>query len=94
MPRRLIDKIRNAIRVGNYDMTHHAIEELAEDDLGIFDVESAILNGKIIRRERDDPRGTKYIVKGVGTDRVTPIGVAGRFKETSAFLVITVYKIT
>lgn len=75
-------------------MTHHAIEELAEDDLGIFDVESAILNGKIIRRERDDPRGTKYIVKGVGTDRVTPIGVAGRFKETSAFLVITVYKIT
>ena len=45
MPRRIIDKIRNAIRTGNYDMTHHAVEEIAEDKLGIFDVESAILKG-------------------------------------------------
>ena len=36
MPRRIIDKIRNAIRTGNYDMTHHAVEEMAEDKLGIF----------------------------------------------------------
>ena len=94
MPRRVIDRIRDTVRVGNYDMTRHAVEELAEDDLGIFDVESAVLNGKIIKREKDDPRGIKYVVKGVGTDRVTPIGVVGRFKETSAFLIITVYRIT
>ena len=46
MPRRIIDKIRNAIRTGNYDMTYHAVEEMAEDGLRIFDVESAILGAR------------------------------------------------
>ena len=95
MPRRrIIAKIRNAIRTKNYDMTHHAIEEMAEDELGIFDVENAVLSGNIIKREKDDPLGTKYIIKGVGTDKFTLIGIVGRFKETGVFLIITVYKIT
>lgn len=50
MPRRIIDKIRNAIRTGNYDVTYHAVEEMAEDKIGILDVESAVLSGKIIKR--------------------------------------------
>lgn len=94
MWRRIIDKIRNAIRTGNYDMTHHASEEMAEDKLGIFDIESAVLSGKIAKIERDDPRGVKYVIDGVGTDQSTPIGIVGRFKETGVFLIITVYKIT
>ena len=94
MLRRIIDKIRDAVRTGNYDMTHHAVEEMAEDELGIFDVENAILNGKIIKREKDDPRGTRYIVRAVGTDQSTSIEVVGRFKETGIFLIITVYKVT
>lgn len=91
MPRGIIYRIHNAIRTGNYDMTYHAIEEMAEDELGIFDVENAILSGKIVKREKDDPRGIKYVIEGVGTDRSTPIGVVGRFKETDIFLIITVY---
>ena len=39
MPRRTIDKIRDAIRTENYYMTYHANEEMAEDDLGIFDID-------------------------------------------------------
>ena len=93
MPRRTIDRIRNAVRAGNYDMTYHAVEEMAEDNLGILDVENAVLSGKIVRREKDDPCGVKYVVKGVGTDQFTPIGVVGRFKETGVFLIITVYGI-
>lgn len=27
MPRRIIVRIRDAIRTGNYDMTYHAVEE-------------------------------------------------------------------
>ncbi|MCK4391006.1 MAG: DUF4258 domain-containing protein [Desulfobacterales bacterium] len=61
MRRRAIDKIRDAIRTGNYDTTFHAVEEMAEDKLGIFDMESAVLTGKIIKREKDDPRGVKYV---------------------------------
>jgi hypothetical protein len=90
---RIIDKIRNAIRTGNYDMTYHANEEMAEDDLGIFDVEAAILNGRIVRTEKDDPRGTKFVLEGFGVDYATRIGIVGRFKETADFLIITVYRI-
>ena len=46
MPGRIIDKIRDAIRTGNYDMTHHSVEEMAEDDLAITDIENVILRVK------------------------------------------------
>lgn len=94
MFQKIINKVRNSIRTKNYDMTFHAVEQMAEDRLGIFDVESAALNGKIVKREKDDPRGTKYTMEGIGTDRITPVGIVGRFKETEVFLIITVYKIT
>lgn len=94
MPRRQIEKIRDAVRTENYDMTFHAVEEMAEDELGILDIESAVLSGKIVQRRKDDPRGIKYVIKGVGRDGSTPIGVVGRFKETGIFLIITVYVIT
>ncbi len=67
---------------------------MAEDKLGILDVESAVLSGKIKKRQKDDPRGVKYVIRGVGSNQSTPIGVVGRFKETGIFLIITVYAIT
>ena len=94
MAQRIIDKIRNEVKSGNYDMTHHPTEEMAEDELGIYDIECAILKGKIIKKETDDPRGVKFVIKGVGVDISTSIGIVGRFKETGVFLIITVYKIT
>ena len=48
-------------------MTVHAMEEMAEDDLDILDVEQALLNGEVVRREKDDPRGTKYVIEGLAT---------------------------
>jgi hypothetical protein len=41
--RRDIDHIRENIRLGKYDMTVHAIEEMAEDGLDILDFEQSIL---------------------------------------------------
>ena len=61
--------------------------------MGFFDIENAVLSGKVIKREKDEPRSIKYVVKGVGTDQSTPIGVVGRFRETGIFLIITVYRI-
>jgi len=46
-------------------MSAHAMEEMAEDKLNILDVEEAVLNGRIARTEKDDPRGTKYVVEGL-----------------------------
>ena len=96
MPRRQrpIDRARQAVRVGNYDLTRHAVEEMAEDTLSILDVEEALLNGEVARTERGDPRGNRYVLQGVAVDGVTPVGVAGRFVVSGAFLVLTVYEIS
>jgi hypothetical protein len=61
MPRRILERIRDKIRFGHYDMTAHAMEEMAEDNLDILDVEHAILSGQIVQAEKDDPRGTNTI---------------------------------
>jgi len=54
----------------------------------------ALLYGRITSIERDDPRGTKYVVEGMAVDRQAPVGVVGRFTRRSRYLIITVYKIT
>ena len=64
MPRRAIDTLRDAVRTGNYDLTFHAVE-------------SAILSGKIIKKEKDDPRGIKFVNNGVGIDQSTSRGGQG-----------------
>jgi len=74
-------------------MTAHATEEMAEDLITILDVEEAVLNGHIIRVEKDDPRGPKYVVAGTALDQQTPVGVVGRFLSNGRYLIITVYEI-
>jgi YgiT-type zinc finger domain-containing protein len=49
VPHRLIDRIREKIRLREYDMTVHAMEEMAEDDLDVLDIEEAVLKGRISR---------------------------------------------
>lgn len=68
MPHRLIERIRQKILLRLYDMTVHAAEEMAEDGLDILDIEEAILNGRIVRRHKKDPRGIKYTIEGVALD--------------------------
>lgn len=93
MPRQILGRIKAAIRDGIYDMTVHASEEMAEDDLDITDVEISILGGRIVRSEKGDPRGTRYTIQGAGTDGTTRVGTVGRFTETGRYLIITVYKV-
>lgn len=94
MPRNDIDRIREKIRLGQYDMSAHAMEEMAEDLLTILDIEEAVLSGEVIRVEKDDPRGTKYVVVGTALDRQIPVGVVGRFASSGRYLIVTVYEVT
>jgi Domain of unknown function (DUF4258) len=94
MPRRTLDRIREAIRNAAYDMTAHAFEELAEDGLDMVDIETAIFNGGLIKTEKDDPRGMRHTIHGIGADGTTPVGIVGRFTETGRYLIITAYRIT
>ncbi|MDQ3009542.1 MAG: DUF4258 domain-containing protein [Acidobacteriota bacterium] len=94
MPRKRLDQIREKIRLRQYDMSAHAMEEMAEDGLDIIDVEQAVLNGRIARIEKDDPRGTKYVIEGTGMDQMIPVGVVGRFTGDDRYLIVTVYEVT
>lgn len=93
MSRRIVDLIREKVRTGLYDMTAHAMEEMAEDDLDIRDVEHAVLNGLVTRTEKSDLRGTKYTIEGMAVDLRTPVAVVGRFTNTGRYLIITVYEV-
>ena len=82
MPRSDIDRIREKIRLRQYDISAHAMEEMAEDLLTILDIEEAVLSGQLVRLEKGDPRGTKYVVVGTALDQQTPVGVVGQGKRT------------
>ncbi|MGB7251684.1 MAG: DUF4258 domain-containing protein [Phormidesmis sp.] len=75
-------------------MSAHAVEEMAEDLLSILDIEEAVLSGRVVRTEKEDPRGTKYVVVGTALDGKTPVSVVGRFASSGRYLIITVYQVT
>jgi hypothetical protein len=93
-PSRVLTRIQDVILDGEYDLTRHAVDEMAEDGLSILDIENTILSGEIVKTETDDPRGPRYTIVGVAEDRKTEVGVVGRFTETGIYLIITVYEVT
>jgi len=46
-----------------------------------------------VKTDREDPRGTRYTVHGIGADGITPVGTGGRFTGTGRYLIITAYEI-
>jgi hypothetical protein len=77
--------------MGQYVMTVHAEEEMVADDLAVFDVESAILNGRIVERKRDrHTQQAKYLVRGKALDDEM-IGVVVKLSPTGKMVIITVY---
>lgn len=47
---RILRRIQEKVRTRQYVMTLHAEEEMDDDGLSIFDVESALMTGEIIER--------------------------------------------
>jgi hypothetical protein len=73
-------------------MTIHALEEMAEDNLDIFDVEHAIFNGRLVRSRWDGRGRVCYTFHGTAADEMSAVGIVGRFTESRRSLIITVYK--
>ena len=89
---RVLKRIRELVRHGLYVMSTHADEEADADDFSVFDVESAILTGKIVERQKDAETGEwKYVVSGEAVDG-RPIGVVAKFGTSAQMLyILTVY---
>ena len=88
---RVLSRIHEKIRQRQYVVTLHARREMNEDDLTIYDVEHAILSGKILERQRDfETDEAKFLVQGqtvagVDVEVIVKISPAGKL------VVITVY---
>jgi hypothetical protein len=86
-----ISELRDLVRNLNYVVTHHAADELEDDDLTIFDLENIVFTRRIIERQHDDKTDeTKYLiigdtVEGYEAETIVKIGFTG------ALIFITVY---
>lgn len=88
---RILVRMRTKIRRREYLMTYHARKEMNDDGLTVYDVESGILTGNIIERQRDRVTAEwKYRIRGetlIGDD----IEVIAKLSPTSKLVIITVY---
>lgn len=53
MYERILQRFRDRIRSWDCVVTLHAEEEMDEDGLSVFDLESAVVTGEIVERQRD-----------------------------------------
>jgi hypothetical protein len=93
MARSDIERIRDCVLNQCYSLTEHAYEEIAEDNLDVLDLESALLTGGIVNEFTHDPRGTRYEIHGYATDQATLVGVVVRFVLKDRLLVITAFEV-
>ena len=60
-----ITRLRQLIRTLSYVVSNHAADELEDDQLSILDLESIVLTGQIVERQRDrQTRETKFVIQG------------------------------
>jgi hypothetical protein len=88
---RILRRLREKVRARQYVMTVHAVEEMDDDGLTIFDIERTILTGKIIERQKDTVTGEyKYLIQGraITEDEVI---VVTKLSPTDKLIIITVY---
>ena len=63
---------------------------MAADNIRLEDIKKAIKSGKVRRKYKHDPRGTRYEIIGKTIDE-RKIGIICRIKSTGKLLFITVY---
>lgn len=89
---RTLRQLRGKVRSREYVVTVHADEEMDDDGLSILDVESGILTGEIVERQRDRETGeSKYVVRGQTLTGET-IGVVTKLSPAGHLVIITTYR--
>lgn len=92
MYERELNRMREKIRLRQYVMTIHADEEMDDDGLTIYDVENAILTGKVIERQKDrETNEAKFLVRGKTVDDAKILTAVTKFGFAGKLIIITVY---
>ncbi len=63
----ILSKIKRAIRCGDYQIGEHCFREIADDNLTVVEVVSAILNAAEFDKLSDDESHIRYRVYGVSS---------------------------
>jgi hypothetical protein len=92
MHRRKLQQIQALVRNGEYALSVHAENEMAEDGFTDQDLEASILNGVIVRRERDRIGRPKYVIEGTALDGRGCTTVVQVFRTRQLALIITAYE--
>jgi hypothetical protein len=88
---RILKQMREAVRLRQYIVTLHAVEEIDDDDFSIFDVEHCILHGEIVERQKVHKTAEwKYLIQGA-TFKGRGICVVTKISITGKLVIITVY---
>ncbi|MCI0723780.1 MAG: DUF4258 domain-containing protein [Acidobacteria bacterium] len=92
MTARTLNRIRDNIRRRQYVLTLHAEEEMDNDGLSIFDVESIILTVEIVEQQRDRAtREVKYLIRGDTLASKQQGVVVAKFGMNGKLVILTVY---
>jgi hypothetical protein len=86
-----IETIRSKIRVGKYTISFTHTEKLRERMIESADLEQAILNGSIIERYPNDPRGPSCLILGFSKAGKPLHIVCGNIEEEEV-LIVTAYE--
>ena len=86
--------MRERIRTRHFVLTVHAEEEMDSDGLSIFDVETAILSGRIVEQQMDRTWGDrKYVIRGSPLEGDDALVVVARLGPTGKLVILTVYTV-
>ena len=89
---RILTQMRVKVKRNEYVMTFHARKEMIDDGFSIFDVESGILTGEILERQKDRSSAEwKYRINGktIGDNQIELIC---KISPPGKLVVITVYE--
>ena len=89
---RILQQIQAWVRQEDYVLSIHVENELEGDGFTDQDLESAILNGEIVRRERDTLGRPKYVIEGTALDGRGLTAVVQPFQTRQLVVIITVYE--
>jgi hypothetical protein len=74
---RELRRFRQAVRAEDFEIRDHALEEMEADGFSVLDLESCVLMGEIVERQRDRQTGEwKFIIEGPAVDGLGMIVVA------------------
>jgi arginyl-tRNA--protein-N-Asp/Glu arginylyltransferase len=83
--------MKESVRLRQYIVTLHAVEEMDDDGFSIFDVEHCILHGVITERQKEQKSAErKYLVQGL-TFNERGICVVAKMSISGKLVIITVY---